>query len=386
MRVIHFATTSIMHKAFNLPLARYQRDRGMVVEFGCGEDLPPGYASAVPELEAAGFRVHVVPFPYPIRPLLDLAGLVRLWRFFRRNRFDVVHTHTSKAGVLVRVAARLAGCRFVAHTVHELYFREFAPGRRRAFFVWIERVVARVTDVLLFTNPVIQGVAEVERIRGRRASMVVGASLRELSWFAATMAEQEALRAELRLAPGPVVACVARLVSFKGVDTLLRAARRVVAECPDARFVVVGGGPLEGDLRALAERLGVAPSVRFTGFRADDRDVVRLLGLADAFCLPTRREGLGLVFVEAMAMGVPVVGPRMAPVTDVVADGETGFLVTPEDDAAYAAAILKLLHEPALRRRMGEAGRRRAAALFDPQRMFEAVTACYPGFASGDAA
>ena len=249
--------------------------------------------------------------------------------------------------------------------------------------MWIERVVARVTDVLLFTNPVIRDVAEAERIRGRRASVVVGAPLRELSWFAATVAEQDALRAELRLAPGPVVACVARLVSFKGVDTLLRAAGRVVAECPDARFVVLGGGPLEGDLRALAERLGIAPSVRFSGFRADDRDVVRLLGLADVFCLPTRREGLGIAFVEAMAMGVPVVGPRIAPVTTVVADGETGLLVKPEDDAAYAAAIVRVLREPELGRRMGEAGRRRAAALFDPQRMFEAVTACYPGFASG---
>src|SRR4051794_38773274 len=106
MRVIHFATTSVMHKAFNLPLARYQRDRGMIVEFGCGEDIPAGFASAQAEIEAQGFRVHVVPFPYAISPVADPAALTRLWRFFRRNRFDVVHTHTSKAGVLVRVAAR----------------------------------------------------------------------------------------------------------------------------------------------------------------------------------------------------------------------------------------------------------------------------------------
>jgi len=158
---------------------------------------------------------------------------------------------------------------------------------------------------------------------------------------------------------------VARLVSFKGVDTLLRAAGRVVAECPDARFVVLGGGPLEGDLRALAERLGIAPSVRFSGFRADDRDVVRLLGLADVFCLPTRRRAWVSRSWRPWRWGTRG-GPADRTVTTVVADGETGLLVKPEDDAAYAAAIVRVLREPELGRRMGEAGRRRAAALFDP--------------------
>lgn len=367
-----------MHKAFILPLARYQRDRGLVVEFGVGEDLPAGYQTAVPELEAAGFRVHVVPFPYAIRPLADAAALVRLWRFFRRNRFDVVHTHTSKAGVLVRAAARLAGCPFVVHTGHELYFREFAPGWRRTVFVWIERFMSRITDVLMYTNPVIRDAAEAEGIRARLPSVVCGTTLRPLSAFAATAAEVDALRAELRVGPGPVVACAGRLVASKGIDTLVRAAARVVAERPDVQFVVFGGGPLESELVALADRLGVAANVHFTGFRTADRDVIRLLAMAAVFCLPTRREGLGLVFVEAMAMSVPVVGPRIAPITSVVPDGETGFLVEAEDDAAYAAAILRLLGDPELACRMGEAGRKLFTALYDPDKVFETITACYP--------
>jgi glycosyltransferase involved in cell wall biosynthesis len=378
LRVIHFATTSVMHKSFNLPLARYQRERGLRVEFGCGEDIPAGYESAVPELRAAGFPVHVVPFRYAIRPLDDTAALIRLWRFFRRERFDVVHTHTSKDGVLVRLAARLAGCRFVVHTVHDLFFREFAPGPRRAAFAWIERQMGRFTDVLLFTNTVIRDAAEAEQIHGRRSNTVVGAPMRELTWFSETAAAADALRRELQLGPGPVVACVARLVAFKGIDTLLEAAARVVRDRPDAQFVVLGGGPLEAELRERAERLRLAGRVRFTGFRADDRDVVKLLRLADVFCLPTRREGLGIAFIEAMAMGVPVVGPRMAPVTDVVADGETGLLVTPEDAQAYAGAILRLLDDPDLRARMGRAGRHHAETLFDARHMFAAVTACYP--------
>jgi glycosyltransferase involved in cell wall biosynthesis len=378
LRVIHFATTSVMHKAFNLPLARYQRDRGMVVEFGCGEDIPAGYVSAQAELAADGFRVHVVPFPYAIRPLADLAALARLTWFFRRNRFDVVHTHTSKAGVLVRLAARLAGCPFVAHTVHDLHFREFPRGPRRRAFTWIERRMAGLSDVLFFTTPVLRDLAAAERIHGHRPSVLAGAPLRELSWFSATDADSEGLKRELGLGTGPIVACVARLVSFKGIDTLLHTARLVLDEIPEARFVILGGGPLESELRAEADGLGVSTRVIFTGFRTEDRDVLRLLRLADVFCLPTRREGLGIAFVEAMAMAVPVVGPRTPPITTVVADGETGFLIAPEDAAAYATAILQLLRDPDLRRRMGEAGRRRVEALYDPRRAFETITATYP--------
>jgi glycosyltransferase involved in cell wall biosynthesis len=367
-----------MHKAFNLSLARYQRDRGMSVEFGCGEDIPAGYTSAIAEIEREGFRVHVVPFPYAIRPLADAAALVRLTQFLRRERFDVVHTHTSKAGVLVRMAARFARCPFVAYTAHDLHFREFPPGPRRSAFAWVERRMARITDVLFFTTPVLRDLADAEGICGRSPSVLTGAPLRELRWFSAGEAESGAFRRELGLDGGPIVACVARLVSFKGVDTLLRAARRVVDEIPAAQFVVLGGGPLDAELRAEAESLDIASCVTFTGFRADDRDVLRLLHLADVFCLPTRREGLGIAFVEAMAMGVPVVGPRIAPVTSVVANDETGLLVEPENVAAYASAILRLLHDADLRHRMGEAGRRRVEALFDPRHAFEAVTARYP--------
>jgi glycosyltransferase involved in cell wall biosynthesis len=139
----------------------------------------------------------------------------------------------------------------------------------------------------------------------------------------------------------------------------------------------MGGGPLERDLRALASRLGLGTGVAFAGFRPDDRDVVRLLALASVFCLPTRREGFGVAFAEAMAMGCPVVGPRMEPVSSVVLDGTTGLLVTPEDPAAYTAAIDRLLTDEPLRARLGAAGRRHAAEALDPRGMYEAVTAIY---------
>jgi len=381
MRVIHFATTSVMHKAFVLALARYQREQGFSVEFGCGEDLPPGYQSAVPELEAAGFPVHVVPFPYHIRPWRDLAGLFRLWRFFRRNRYDVVHTYTSKAGVLVRVAARLARQPLVVHAAYDFHFRKFGPGLRRACFVWLERAAMWFTDCLVCSATVIRDEAVRERIAPADHIRIVGGPLGDPERFVVTAAEAESLRADLGLAAGTrIVACVSRLVDYKGVDTLLRAAPLVLARHPDVRFVVIGGGPLEADLRRMAEDVGVGDRVVFTGFRPDDRDIVRLLALATVFCLPTRREGYGVAFAEAMAMGCPVVGPRLEPVSSIVLDGTTGLLVTPEDPVAYASALDRLLSNESLRQRIGSAGRRHAAESLNPRDMYEAISAVYQSF------
>ena len=382
MRVIHFATTSLMHKAFVLPLARYQREQGFTVEFGCGEDLPSGYASAVPELEAAGFTVHVVPFPYRIRPVRDVAALVRLWRFFRRHRFAVVHTYTSKAGVLVRIAARLAGQPAILHAAYDFHFRKFPRGLRRTTFVWLERVAMWFTDLLLCSAEAIRDEAVRARIAPPSRIRLVGGPVGDLERFAVVPRDVEALRAELGLAADArVVACVCRLVEYKGVDTLLRAAQRVIQVAPDVRFVVMGGGPMEAELLRLAESLGVAGAVTFTGFRQDDRDVVRLLALARVFCLPTRREGYGVAFAEAMAMGCPVIGPRMEPVSGIVTSEQTGLLVTPEDDAAYAQALLRVLGDPELRDRLGAAGRGHVRSSLDPRTMYEAVTTIYRSLA-----
>ena len=367
-----------MHRAFNLPLARYQRERGLQVEFGCGEDMQPGNVSAVAELQAAGFPVHVVPFPYAIRPLRDAVALFRLWRFFRGERFDVVHTYASKAGFLVRTAAWLAGVPVVAHTAYVFHFRMFAPGLRRALFVWIERVTSRYTDALFCVGPVLYGEAVRHRLAPADRLQMIGGPVGDVERFEVAPAEAEALRAELGLAPGtPVVACACRLVSYKGVDTLLRAARRVLDAVPAARFVIMGSGLLEGELRAMAASLGIKDQVTFTGFRTDGRDVVRLLALATAFCLPTRYDAYPISFTEAMAMGCPAVGPRMDAVASIVADGVTGLLVEPEDDAAYAEALVRLLRDPPLRARLGEAARRRFREQMDPRPTYQAVTDTY---------
>ncbi|RLV08358.1 alpha-(1-2)-phosphatidylinositol mannosyltransferase [Streptomyces griseocarneus] len=173
----------------------------------------------------------------------------------------------------------------------------------------------------------------------------------------------EAVRARLGLADRPVVVCVSRLVPRKGQDTLILAMPRILAAVPDAVLLVVGGGPYEQDLRRLADETGVAASVRFTG-AVPWEELPAHYGAGDVFAMPcrTRRggldvEGLGIVYLEASATGLPVVAGDSGGAPDAVLDGETGFVVAGGSPAQSADRIVTLLRDPALRRRMGERGR-----------------------------
>jgi phosphatidylinositol alpha-1,6-mannosyltransferase len=171
------------------------------------------------------------------------------------------------------------------------------------------------------------------------------------------------VRARLGLADRPVVVCVSRLVPRKGQDTLILAMPRILREKPDTALLIVGGGPYRSELEALAERTGVAGAVRFTG-PVPESELPAHFGAGDVFAMPcrTRRggldvEGLGIVYLEASATGLPVVAGDSGGAPDAVLPGETGWVVPGGSPEQAAERILTLLRDPDLRRRMGERGR-----------------------------
>ncbi|MEU6232859.1 glycosyltransferase family 4 protein [Kitasatospora sp. NPDC047058] len=173
-----------------------------------------------------------------------------------------------------------------------------------------------------------------------------------------------AVRERLGLAGRPVVVCVSRLVPRKGQDTLIEAMPQILADVPDAVLLIVGGGPYRADLEKLADARGVRASVRFTG-SVPWEELPAHYGAGDVFAMPcrTRRggldvEGLGIVYLEASATGLPVVAGDSGGAPDAVLEGETGYVVPGGSPAAAAERIVRLLNDEELRRRMGEAGRR----------------------------
>ena len=289
----------------------------------------------------------------------DVAALARLWRVIRARRPAILHTHTSKAGFVGRLAARVAGVPAVIHQPHGHIFYGYYGPRRTAFYVALERLAARWTDRIVTLTEL--GIDEhLARGIGRRAqyrTVPSGVPTAELRAAAPT---RGAARVRLGLSDDAfVVVGLGRLVPVKGFDLLLAALPALAAAVPSARVVFVGEGPERAALEAQAVGLGVRGRVLFTGATPD---IAVCLAAADVLAAPSRNEGMGRALVEAMALGVAVVGAEVGGIPAVVADGETGWLVPPGDTAALAAALVELGRDEALCAKLGAAAAARAEA------------------------
>jgi glycosyltransferase involved in cell wall biosynthesis len=199
----------------------------------------------------------------------------------------------------------------------------------------------------------------------------------ELDWFLHARVDPSAIRRELNIPEDVlVVGKIARLFPLKGHDQLLDAAPEIVARHPNVRFLLVGDGVLYDHLRDRAARLGMTDYFVFTGLAERER-IPELLSVMDVLVHTSLREGLARVLPQAMAMGKPCVSFDIDGARDVVIPEETGFLVHPKDSAGLAQAVVRLLRDPQLRQRMGEAGRRRVDPAFRAETMVEQIATVY---------
>jgi glycosyltransferase involved in cell wall biosynthesis len=274
-----------------------------------------------------------------IRPLQDLRSLVQLYRLMRAFRPQIVHTHAAKAGLLGRVAARLAGVPVVVHTYHGHVLRGyFGPAKTEAFRS-LERLLGRVTDALIAVSAGVKqelvdlGVADGPRFR------VVALGL-ELESLAGTLPRGGLRRERAIPDDAPLIGMVGRLVPIKDVPTFLQAAAKVREITPSARFALVGDGSERVLLEGLCARLGMAEAVTFHGWR---RDMGSVYGDLDVVVNSSRNEGTPVALIEALAAGRPVVATRVGGTPDLLREGEFGRLVAPGDASALAQAILDTL-------------------------------------------
>lgn len=318
----------------------------------------------------AGLRVRTVPaLTRDVRPPADLRALLGLTRLLRSEEPDLVHVHTSKAGFLGRLAARFAGKRPVVYSPHgTISTGYFSPGLTR-LLARLDAWAARFTDRIVCYTAL--EVAEYLAAGiGRPGQYAVIPNGLDGEAYALQAAPPARTRTALGLPPGarPVL-CVARLVPVKGQTYLLQAWPSVLKREPRALLLLAGDGLDETPLRTRAAALGLAGSVKFLGFR---QDIASLIACAEVLVLPSLNEGFGMVLVEAMAMGKPVVASAVGGVPEVVLDGRTGLLVPPANPEALAAAILRLLDDPGAARRLGEAGRERARESFSREGSIQA--------------
>jgi glycosyltransferase involved in cell wall biosynthesis len=293
----------------------------------------------------------------------DLIVLWKLFRFMRHMRPTIVHTHTAKAGMLGRLAAKFAGVPVVVHTFHGHVFHGYFRPIKTKVFLGIERFLAKFTNAVVTVSPkqreeiLSYGIGHPAKVH----AIDLGLELRR---FVEGQTARGGLRQELGIdSESPLVGIVGRLVPVKNHRLFLEAAQQVLAQNPDVHFAILGDGELRDELQRYAEDLKIASNVHFLGFRPNSPELFVDL---DVVALSSLNEGTPVTLIEAMAAGKPVVSTDVGGVSDVVAHNVTGFLVPSQDCTALAEALQRMLSLPADERAaMEQAGRQHVYPKYD---------------------
>lgn len=370
LRILHVITSLARGgaQAHLLELIRGQKRLGHEVElaFFKDADMVPDFSQVVP----LPFITHLGMGQVSVAALLG-----RLWGIVSSFKPDVLHTHLLKADAYGAIAGHFGSARVTISSKHN-----DEAALRRHWIAWLHGRLSRLDDrIIVLSDHVGRYIAGTGRAPADKIRRVYyGIDLDRP--IALSDRAARALRLELGVPPAaPFLLCAGRLDPQKGHPTLFEAMRLVLAARPDARLVVAGSAQQApaayvAHLRELAAVPDLAQAIILAGERTD---VPRLMAACDLFVLASRWEGFGLVFLEAMAAGKAIVATRVSAIPEVVLDGETGLLVPPDDPAALAGAIVRLLDDTARREMLGAAGYRRVAAHFTARRMVDETLAVY---------
>ena len=351
-----------------MTLERLPRDRYELGLITGPEGILVGWANQIPDLT----RFWIPNFVREVRPIQDSITLLKLWRLFRRERPDIVHTHSSKAGILGRLAARLAGVPVIFHTYHGFGFNDFQPRLIKTLYIWLERITGRVTN-----QTVIVSYANAKRAED-------SGIVRNNDWILC----RDAISLEQFMQPGPrrtklrewnvpenrvVAGMVACFKQQKSPLDFVEVAARVLKETDRVHFIMAGDGELRPAIEARIRDLGISSHITLLGWQKDMPEVYRNL---DVVVLTSLWEGLPCVFSEAMAAGLPIVATQVDGAREAIIDGDNGFLHGPHDVEGMAKSVLKLVENPALREAMGSRGKSRVSE-FDIDTSVRALESAY---------
>ena len=379
MRIAHIITRLILGGAQEntvLTCEDLLRDYHDDVLLVAGPPLGPE-GSLLERARQSGVALEVLPaLRRDIHPLHDPRAYSAIQRAIRRFRPEVVHTHSGKAGLFGRAAAYRLGVPAIVHTVHGAPFHAYQSAAARALFRACERYAARRCDALVSVADAMTDLMVEAGVAPREKFTTVYSGM-EVEPFLQADEHRDETRAALGYSDEHVVVGkVARLFRLKGHEYLVEAARGAVAAQPNLRFLIVGDGVLSDDIRARVAGAGLEAHFQFTGLVPPER-IPRLIGAMDVVVHTSLREGLARVLPQGLVAGKPVVSYDIDGAREVVIDNVTGILLPPKSVGPLAEAICRLAADPAMRRRLGAAGRERFADLFRHQRMTEQLRALY---------
>jgi glycosyltransferase involved in cell wall biosynthesis len=332
-------------------------------------------------LDPAADVEYVPALRRPVAPADDARAFARILRILLGTKPALLHTHMAKAGALGRLAAiaykRIARRPLrVVHTYHGHVLDGYFSPRKTEAVLSVERTLAKATDALVAISDTIERELIDEYRIGHPSQYRVIPLGFDLEPFAALDgSSRRAARQAFELDPAaPVLTTVGRLTAIKHHELLLDAAAQILRARPDAQFLIVGDGDRREALEARAVELGIAASLRFTGWR---RDLPAVYAASDVFLLTSRNEGTPVALIEAMASAVPGVATAVGGVPDVIVTPDLGTLVAPDDAAALARAAIELVTDPDRRRAIGSRARAHVLGRYRQERLVADIAALY---------
>ncbi|MDP2939633.1 MAG: glycosyltransferase family 4 protein [Candidatus Omnitrophota bacterium] len=372
IKVLHIHTRGIVGGSGTntlLSMAGLPQDKFIPI-LACGSEGP-----LVDEALKKDLAVVILPhLKNKINIFDDLLALFEIIGLIRQEKFTIVHTHNSKAGILGRFAARICGVPIVVHTLHSCVFNY--PNLnwfQKRFFLFLEKLAAKITDKLITISEPLKDEFIKAKVASRDKFITIYSGV-EIEKFKlhSNIAEK---KQELGIPENKfVVGIVGRLDEGKGHEFVLKSVPLVLNEVKDVVFTFVGDGPLRKSLENLATELGIRENVIFTGIR---NDVAEVLQVFDIFCLASLYEGMGRVILEAQVAGKPVVATRIGGIPDIVCENKTAFLVKTKDASSLAGALLKLIKDDSLRQAMSDAAEEFVSFKFSSEKMVADIIKVY---------
>lgn len=350
------AQKSLLDLAVSLPKDKYE------IVIACGN----GGILLDDALKLEGVRASVIPsLRREIIFFSDIKALIELRSFIKSQKADIVHTHSSKAGIIGRWAAKLAGVPVIMHSIHGWEFYRGQNPVIRNFYVFLERLTAPITDKLIAVSNYDIEEGLKERIGVREKYALIRYGIRRGEFYRPGSHSSD-------LAVG-MLAC---FKPQKSPQDFIRAAGIVVKEVPSVKFFLIGDGVLRAKIERLIKKLELNGNVRLLGWR---RDIAQLLTSFDILVLTSRWEGLPLVLLEAMAAGRPIIASDVCGNHEIIRDGENGFLFPRGDYEALAQKIILLIKNDKLRCRLGSKGRELLDDTFESGHMAGCFDRLYTG-------
>jgi glycosyltransferase involved in cell wall biosynthesis len=357
VRVIHIITRLVVGGAQENTVATVlglRKKSGVEVNLISGPTIGPE-GSLEPAFKNSPELLAIVPeLVRPVHPLKDFLALRKLEKIFREQRPDIVHTHSGKAGILGRLAAKRAGVPIITHTIHGPSFGNFQNGLGNFIFRFAEKCAARATTHFI----VVAGAMKNQYLAagiGRPEQYTKIFSGFALEPFLASKNDLE-LRRKLGIAPDDfVVGKIARLFKLKGHDDLFAVAPDLIRQNPKIKFLLVGDGEWRARFEQLTKSSGLEKHFIFSGLVPPD-EVPKYVGIMDALVHLSLREGLPRALPQGLAAGKPVVAYDCDGAREVCLDGQTGFLIQPGDLKNLTAKIIQLANDSVLREKLGKSG------------------------------